>query len=73
MTLCLFDCSSFSRTIEAVSCDEAFIDVSNLVHTDEEAKALAEDIRNAILKATGVSASAGIGMMSESVFFFNIP
>ncbi|XP_065183744.1 DNA repair protein REV1-like isoform X2 [Sycon ciliatum] len=52
--------TSFSRTIEAVSCDEAFIDVSSLVHTDEEAKLLAEDIRKAILDATGVMASAGI-------------
>jgi DNA repair protein REV1 len=47
------------RKVQALSCDEAFLDVSDL--SDVETEVLASTIRNEILETTGCSASAGIG------------
>ncbi|KAJ0262690.1 DNA repair protein REV1 [Hirschfeldia incana] len=47
------------RKVQAVSCDEAFLDVSDL--GDVEPDFLASTIRKEILDTTGCSASAGIG------------
>ncbi|XP_023639710.1 DNA repair protein REV1 isoform X2 [Capsella rubella] len=47
------------RKVQALSCDEAFLDVSDL--RDVEPEFLASTIRNEILETTGCSASAGIG------------
>ncbi|CAG7873249.1 unnamed protein product [Brassica rapa] len=47
------------RKVQAVSCDEAFLDVSDL--RDVEPEFLASTIRKEILDTTGCSASAGIG------------
>ncbi|KAG2241165.1 hypothetical protein Bca52824_096850, partial [Brassica carinata] len=47
------------REVQAVSCDEAFLDVSDL--RDVEPEFLASTIRKEILDTTGCSASAGIG------------
>ncbi|ESQ39557.1 hypothetical protein EUTSA_v10000766mg [Eutrema salsugineum] len=47
------------RKVQAVSCDEAFLDVSDL--RDVEPELLASTIRKEILDTTGCSASAGIG------------
>ncbi|XP_057545804.1 DNA repair protein REV1 isoform X3 [Amaranthus tricolor] len=45
--------------VQAVSCDEAFLDVSDSEVTDPEL--LVSEIRKEILEATGCTASAGIG------------
>ncbi|BAB08828.1 unnamed protein product [Arabidopsis thaliana] len=50
---------NFEAYEEALSCDEAFLDVSDL--SDVETEVLASTIRNEILETTGCSASAGIG------------
>uniref|UniRef100_A0A1J3FCZ0 DNA repair protein REV1 n=1 Tax=Noccaea caerulescens TaxID=107243 RepID=A0A1J3FCZ0_NOCCA len=47
------------RKVQAVSCDEAFLDVSDL--SDVEPEFLASTIRREIMETTGCSASAGIG------------
>ncbi|CAN8246108.1 unnamed protein product [Cochlearia groenlandica] len=47
------------RKVQAVSCDEAFLDVSDLRNVEPEF--LAATIRKEILETTGCSASAGIG------------
>ncbi|CAA7014851.1 unnamed protein product [Microthlaspi erraticum] len=47
------------RKVQAVSCDEAFLDVSDL--RDVEPESLASTIRKEIIETTGCSASAGIG------------
>ncbi|XP_013593369.1 PREDICTED: DNA repair protein REV1 isoform X2 [Brassica oleracea var. oleracea] len=47
------------RKVQAVSCDEAFLDVSDL--RDVEPEYTASTIRREIIETTGCSASAGIG------------
>ncbi|CAH2046438.1 unnamed protein product [Thlaspi arvense] len=47
------------RKVQAVSCDEAFLDVSDLINVEPEF--LASTIRKEIIETTGCSASAGIG------------
>ncbi|XP_057290303.1 DNA repair protein REV1-like [Hydractinia symbiolongicarpus] len=53
--------SHFTCNIEAVSCDEALLDITELVETGETILEVAENIRNEILKNTGCIASCGIG------------
>ncbi|XP_010538632.1 PREDICTED: DNA repair protein REV1 isoform X2 [Tarenaya hassleriana] len=47
------------RKVQAISCDEAFLDVSDLDDVDPEI--LASMIRKEVFETTGCSASAGIG------------
>lgn len=51
---------TYSHEIEAVSCDEAYIDVSEALEEDETPTELAEKIRADIKEATGCTASVGI-------------
>ena len=62
---CYFHHLSYTHEIEAVSCDEAFIDVSKLVRCDTEATSIAEQIRREIYDTTGCTASAGIGWFNQ--------
>lgn len=52
---------AYSHEIEAVSCDEAYIDVSETLEEDESPTQLAEKIRGEIKESTGCTASVGIG------------
>eukprot|EP00794_Sanderia_malayensis_P015420 gene15420-16993_t len=52
--------ASFTNEIEAVSCDEALLDISNLISQDTSALDLAKQIRNRIFESTNCKASAGI-------------
>lgn len=49
-----------SPTVEGLSVDEAFLDVSHLVRTTEEAICLARKLKDAIWHATGLTTSVGI-------------
>ncbi|XP_032223436.2 DNA repair protein REV1 isoform X2 [Nematostella vectensis] len=51
---------SYSHDIEAVSCDEAFLDVTHSLDAGTEPMALAQQIRAEIRAATRCNASAGI-------------
>lgn len=53
--------SGFADDICAISCDEAFIDVSSRAKNDEDALKLAENIRSIIFSQTSCRASIGIG------------
>uniref|UniRef100_A0A7M5WQM1 DNA repair protein REV1 n=2 Tax=Clytia hemisphaerica TaxID=252671 RepID=A0A7M5WQM1_9CNID len=55
--------ASHTTFIEAVSCDEALMDISKLIsgEDDNEVKELAEKIRSEVLESTGCTASCGIG------------
>lgn len=57
---------SYTHEIEAVSCDEAYLDVSALVKSDVQATALTEQIRREIHEETSCTASAGIGELLTS-------
>lgn len=46
-----------SRTVQPISCDEAFMDITGLGHPDQ----IVRDLRARIVTATGINASAGIG------------
>lgn len=50
----------YTKTIEPLSLDEAYLDISILPKGFESATALAEQIRNDIFEATKLTASAGI-------------
>nr|CAB3265528.1 DNA repair protein REV1-like [Phallusia mammillata] len=53
---------SYTRTLEAVSCDEALLDVTQLIlQTGVEPSTVAEHIRQRVKEETGCNASAGIG------------
>ena len=51
---------SHTPLVEPLSLDEAYLDVSDQVHSLEEGATLAEEIRREIKKATSLNASAGI-------------
>ncbi|XP_078488836.1 DNA repair protein REV1-like [Ciona intestinalis] len=54
--------ASYTQSLEAVSCDEALLDVTQLVKdTNLTPQVIAQNIRGKILDATGCDASAGIG------------
>uniref|UniRef100_F6V6M0 DNA polymerase kappa n=1 Tax=Ciona intestinalis TaxID=7719 RepID=F6V6M0_CIOIN len=54
--------ASYTQSLEAVSCDEALLDVTQLVEdTSLTPQVIAQNIRGKILDATGCNASAGIG------------
>ena len=57
----------YTRKLEIISCDEAFLNVTDCMHNDwkylpheERAHAIAKHIRNDIFEATGCPASVGI-------------
>ncbi len=54
---CLFRLSS---NVKGVSCDEAFVDVTQLVDSEQGALSLVRDLRAEILNQTGCTASVGI-------------
>jgi DNA polymerase-4 len=51
----------FTERVEPVSVDEAFLDVSDLVHTPDEVKSLAMKIKSRIRETLGLTASIGAG------------
>lgn len=52
--------TSYSATIEAVSCDEAYVELTDYVRTTEEAVSIVQDMRDEIKTSTGCTASAGM-------------
>jgi len=52
--------SSYTSNIEAVSCDEALVDIMQLVNQEETVLQIAEKIRSEIYDRTGCIASCGI-------------
>ena len=51
----------YTHQVEVVSCDEAFIDLSDLVQSFEEASEVMRQIRKRIEETSGCCASCGIG------------
>lgn len=51
---------SFSATIEAVSCDEAYVELTDYVRSVEEAVNIVQGIRDEIKTSTGCTVSAGV-------------
>ena len=51
---------SHSATIEAVSCDEAYIELTDYIQTVEEAESIVREIRGKIEAETGCTVSAGM-------------
>lgn len=51
---------SYSATIEAVSCDEAYVELTDYVRNIEEAVSVVRGMRDEIKTLTGCTASAGI-------------
>lgn len=52
--------TSYSATIEAVSCDEAYVELTDYVRTIDEAVTIVQDMRDEISTSTGCTASAGM-------------
>jgi len=52
--------SKFTSKIEQVSCDEAYLDITNFVNKQNSIKSAALNIKDAIYFATGLSCSIGI-------------
>ena len=52
---------SVTDAVEPLSLDEAFLDVSSRVSSEQEAEALARDIKAQVNSATGLTASIGAG------------
>jgi len=50
----------FSDEFEQSSIDEAFMDVSSRAHTEEEALALAKEVKSEVLSSNGLTCSIGI-------------
>lgn len=53
--------TKFSNKIQVVSCDEAILNVSNRIHSKEEALQYAESIRKEVHERTQCTCSVGIG------------
>lgn len=51
----------FTPHVEVVSVDEAYLDVTSMLHDYENAKALGNKIRNDVLEGTKLTCSVGIG------------
>jgi len=50
----------YTKTVEALSVDEAFLDISDRINSFSASKDLASEIKSQIKKKTGLTASAGI-------------
>ncbi|XP_062505261.1 DNA repair protein REV1-like isoform X2 [Corticium candelabrum] len=53
--------ASYTLEIQAVSCDEAYMDVTHIVCEGQDAGGFAEELRRDIYNKTGCNASIGIG------------
>lgn len=52
---------SYTSAVEAVSCDEAFLELTELVRSSNEAQRIIKEMREEIEAQTGCKVSAGIG------------
>ena len=50
----------YSSVLEAVSCDEAYIELTDYIHSTEQAKEIVKALRDEIQAKTGCAGSAGI-------------
>src|SRR5690348_9121264 len=60
----------YTNLVEAVSADEAYLDITALSSNAEEAQNVVRKIREEIFTTTGITATAGIGEFSTLHFHF---